>query len=407
MLTHIFQIYVFLTITALTSSVVTNICMDGASFLQKVNAKSNDLLAGLLMPVYIPYRLCCYIFNNWEEIVTYLCGTIVPVVERVGRLLTRFLRDVIVPIVKNVGHLIKHLYNLVEWIFTTFIVTPIEWILDTFVVVPFEWILTHVRVLIDWFGGKFLLFLKQLIDYVDCILQVLRSVCVILLDLWENIVVILSNVLRWFCNNVFGVLQFIWENIVTPLFDVLQFIWEHTVVALLNVLQWFGEKVLDVLRFVWDNTVMRVLNMLRWVWNNVMDGLLRLLELLDMFVFNVLQPLWNRLELLLDNVLDICNIFFTKLYHAVINTFSKVWDILHWGWTMFVDYVGYPMLCICRNVWNVLVSTLARLWLSICHPIALVWTSVVSTFDVIYLSIVYSCNNVFDTVTMIYNKFFQ
>lgn len=61
-----FKIYLGLIIVSLSTSVFTNMCSNEnvleSSKLKILNNYSNNILAGLLMLVYIPYRVCDYIY---------------------------------------------------------------------------------------------------------------------------------------------------------------------------------------------------------------------------------------------------------------------------------------------------------------------------------------------------------
>ena len=69
-----FRIYLGFIIASLSTSVFTNMNSSGnvldSPNLKTLNNWSNNVLAVLLMPVYIPYRMCNYIYNNFDLVLT-------------------------------------------------------------------------------------------------------------------------------------------------------------------------------------------------------------------------------------------------------------------------------------------------------------------------------------------------
>jgi hypothetical protein len=170
---NFFKIYLGLIIISLSTSVFTNMYSNKdvleSSNLKTLNNCSNNVLAGLLMPVYIPYRICKYIYNNFNLILTKIYNLFKFIFVDV------IYDRIIINVIKLFDLILTKIYDLFKFILVDVIYDRIiiniinlfEYISKNLIVPFFKFITRQIKLnlimLFDYLFGKLLPFLNAII----------------------------------------------------------------------------------------------------------------------------------------------------------------------------------------------------------------------------------------------------
>ena len=221
-----FRIYLGFIIASLSTSVFTNMNSTGTASaspnLKTLNNWSNNVLAMLLMPIYIPYRMCNYIYNNFDLVLTKIHD---------------FFKFIFVDVICD--KIIMNVVKFFEYIYKTLIVPFFRYV---FVDIIYEQIILNVIKLFEYINKTLIVPFFRYV-FVDIIYE---QIILNVIKLFDYMCEILSSFLRMFLNaitasfyQVCNLLEWGWNMflyyIAYPVFDVITFIYNLGTGTLLKI----------------------------------------------------------------------------------------------------------------------------------------------------------------------------
>lgn len=264
--TNILKIYFLLIVVSLSTSVITNIGLQNTSpnqtnsSLTIVNEYANNVLATLLMPVYIPYRIACYIYNNFDMIV-----------QKLQAFIKYIFKDII--------------YELLKYIYLNFVIPVwelmvkcIEYVIDNCVIPFIRFILDVIYKLLEWLDYFYHNFI---------------------MPIWKTIINAIIDLIEWICN-----------HLVIPVLRMIVNAFIETGCQVLNLLRWGWDMFLYYL-------VYPVIDLMRYMYNFSTGILISVWNSIIVTLWNI----WNSLTVTLISVYNNITMSIIQCWDKLMNMF--------------------------------------------------------------------------------------
>ena len=327
-LKFICQIYGGLILSSLLFSMCTNFYTqktpnEPTTDLQNI---TNNVIAILLMPIYIPYRIGRYIYYNFDLIVDKFIVFGKNILDLVTNLYT-YLRNKFGVLCENILHVLRFLFNIYKKVvkaYLNIIERVVKYFLNKFTIFCenmwhtlkyiFTIVFNTIERVVKAFWDKFGVFLKYIwyfykiaIKYIwNCLMEMLINISNLIVDICEIINInIIKPIARFTIDKI--------NNIITVCKEIL--------IKFKNMLEWCIEM------------VSRFANYAEYLLNKYKLFMIRLCNT----IFNFCKYIYNNI--IMTHIVPL----FKKLITAIITTYHQISEILELLWSLFVDYVIYPI----------------------------------------------------------------
>ena len=238
-----FRIYLGFIIASLSTSVFTNMNSTGTASaspnLKTLNNWSNNVLAMLLMPIYIPYRMCNYIYNNFDLVLTKIHD---------------FFKFIFVDVICD--KIIMNVVKFFEYIYKTLIVPFFRYV---FVDIIYEQIILNVIKLFDYMCEILSSFLRM---FLNAITASFYQVCNLLEWGWNMFLYYIAypvfDVITFIYNLGTGTLLKIWLTIVN-MYDVCINVLYNVYIGISDTLSDIWVSLLITFKIVYDNMTVSIM----------------------------------------------------------------------------------------------------------------------------------------------------
>lgn len=263
LLTNILKIYFLLVVVSLSTSVCTNIGLqntNSSSSLVIVNDYANNVLATLLMPIYIPYRVAHYIYNNFDMIV-----------QKLQLFIKYIFKDII--------------FEFLKYIYLNFVVPVWEFIVKCIEYVYMNYVIPFMRFIFD--------IIYELIKWIE------RFYLNYIVPIWRTIINAIIDLIEWIC-----------DHLIMPVLRMIRNAFIETCSQVLNLLRWGWDMFLDYV-------VYPVVDLMRYMYSFSTGTLLSVWNSITATLWNI----WSSLTVTLTNVYNIVTLSVTNSWNKLVNLF--------------------------------------------------------------------------------------
>ena len=286
-----FRVYLLLTITFLSISMCTNNYTQNITQTSEndniviLNQLSNDVVAVLLMPIYISYRSVNYIYNNFDKIINQL---------------TTFIRYIVIDILYE--KIILNIYNFIEYCYTTILLPFLRYI---FVDILYEKIILNIYNFIEYcYTTIFLPFLRYI--FVDIFSNIYNLINYI----YTNIIV---SFLRYLFDAIYDIIYCVYVNVFVPFIIIIKNVIINTFNNVIELLIW-GWNILV------SYVVLPIYNMILYLYSIFTGTFIKIL--------NSLMMTLNDMYLQISNIFDSLIVTLNNAYIIMIDRLTQSWNNL-------------------------------------------------------------------------------
>lgn len=171
----------------------------------------------------------------------------------------------------------------------------------------------------------------------------------------------LYSVLEKIWNAIGAVIEWVWKNVIKPVWDGIKLYWSNILHPLLDLMlrtfDTIWRAIGAALRWVWDNMIQPVWNLFTAVWGTVLQPAMNTLQQGFKVTFeavggalrwvwnNVIQPVWNLFTGIWSNVLKPAMDAMSRGFRGI---FEAIGGALRWVW----DNTMQPVWNLLKAVWN-------------------------------------------------------
>jgi hypothetical protein len=226
------KIYCSVILASLLVSIVTN--NSRVPILLQLNELSNNMVAFLLMPIYIPYRMIKHVILNFDSIMLRIYTMLKPIVVKLYRFV-KYLYDKLIIVCDKVVDILHKILNVIEqlWrLFVTYIVNPIYdaivhicTVLKPFIVNLFNYLYDKLLIIIDVILSNIVDTLRKILNIMELlwllfVTYIVYPIYDVMITLYNSLISALTHIYYILgvsydviCHTINKIYNILWEKI--------------------------------------------------------------------------------------------------------------------------------------------------------------------------------------------------
>ncbi len=219
--------------------------------------------------------------------------------------------------------------------------------------------------------------------------------------------------------NIYNFIEYAYTKLFVPFirFIFIDIIYKLIILNVYNfVTHIYHNIVVPFIRFIFVDVIYKLIlvniyNFIKYTYDNLLFPLLRFI-IVDVIYKIILVNIYNCIIYIYTNIL-------VKLYevvtNAIVKSFYQILELLRWGWTLFLDYLVYPVMDLISYLHSLSTNAIYNMYIKISDILSSMYNTSILIFNYTYEqisntlvniwnSLAITVNNVYDNITISFTQ---